>query len=76
MRLRNNQTLATVEDIILSTNDSATVILDCDNATPSHNVASKDADKSNSKSYLHFDFSESDLTDNQRAHLFFRIFDF
>ena len=69
VRLRNNQTLATVVDIV-STNDSATVFsLDCDSATPSHKVASKDADKSHGKSNLHFDLSESDLTDNQKAHL-------
>ena len=68
MRLRNNQTLATVADII-STNYSATVIsLDC--ATPSHEVASKDAEKSHGKLSLHIDLSESDLTDNQRAHFF------
>ena len=69
VRLRNNQTLATVVDIV-STNDSATVFsLDCDSATPSNKVASKDADKSQGKSNLHFDLSESDLTDNQKAHL-------
>ena len=69
-RLRNNQTLATVADIT-NTNDSATVIsLDCESATTSHKVASKDADKSHGKSNLHFDLSESDSTDNQRAHLF------
>ena len=45
-RLRNNQTLATVADITSTcTNDSATVIsLDCESATTSQKVASKDAD--------------------------------
>ena len=68
MRLRNNQTLATVADII-STNYSATVIsLDC--ATPSHEIASKDAEKCHDKLNLHIDLSESDLKDNQRVHFF------
>ena len=68
VRLRNNQTLATVADI-LSTNDITTIFsLDCDSATPSHKVASKDADKSPGKANLHFDLSKSDITHNQRAH--------
>lgn len=51
VRLRNNQKLATVAEIVGS-NDSATVFsLDSDCAiTPSQRVASKDSDKSHRKS--------------------------
>lgn len=50
VRLRCNQKLATVAEIVGS-NDSATVFsLDSDSAiTPSHRVASKDSDKSHRK---------------------------
>lgn len=69
VRLRNNQKLATVAEIVGS-NDSATVFAqDSDSAiTPSHRVASKDSDKSHRKN-LQFDLLESDLTNCQRARL-------
>lgn len=70
VRLKNNQILATVAEIV-GTNGSATVFfLDSDSVmTPSHRVASKYSDKSHRKSNLQFDLSESYLTNCQRTRL-------
>lgn len=69
-RLKNNQILATVAEIV-GTNGSATVFfLDSDSVmTPSRRVASKYSDKSHRKSNLQFDLSESYLTNCQRTRL-------
>lgn len=67
VRLRNNQKLATVADIVDS-NDSATVFsVDSNSVSPSKRVTSKDFNKSHHKSNLQFDLSESDLTGFQRS---------